>query len=54
MKTYLNLATMALALCLPAMGQNIDALPTITGSAFVMAEGVLLQDPQDPFRSGIR
>lgn len=29
-------------------------LPTIRGSAFVTAEGMLLLDPRDPFRNGIR
>jgi proline racemase len=29
-------------------------LPTITGTAHVTAEGVLLLDPADPFRWGIR
>jgi 4-hydroxyproline epimerase len=32
-------------------GENI--IPSITGSAYVMAEGELLLDPNDPFRVGI-
>lgn len=36
----------------PADGEQV--IPTITGSAFVTAEGVLLFDPADPFREGIR
>jgi 4-hydroxyproline epimerase len=34
--------------------QGDKIIPTITGTAFVMAEGTLLQDPLDPFRAGIR
>jgi len=28
-------------------------LPSITGAAYVTAEGSLLVDPEDPFRMGI-
>ncbi len=31
-----------------------QVVPTITGEAFVTAEGALLIDPRDPFRSGIQ
>ena len=33
--------------------QGETILPSITGSAYVMAEGTLLLDPNDPFRLGI-
>lgn len=33
--------------------QDGEILPSITGRAFVTAEGSLLADPQDPFQSGI-
>jgi proline racemase len=28
-------------------------LPSITGSAYIVSEGRLIQDPEDPFRAGI-
>jgi 4-hydroxyproline epimerase len=33
--------------------QGESIIPSITGSAYVMAEGALLFDPKDPFRRGI-
>lgn len=33
--------------------QGDKIIPTLTGASYVMAEGVLWQDPLDPFRSGI-
>jgi len=33
--------------------QGESIIPSITGSAYVTAEGVLLLDPNDPFRQGI-
>ncbi len=35
-------------------GDSTKILPTITGTAHVCGEGVLLLDPKDPFRWGIR
>jgi 4-hydroxyproline epimerase len=34
--------------------KNDDVVPSITGSAYVCAEAILLLDPDDPFRMGIR
>ena len=34
-------------------GPNGGVIPTLTGQAFVMAEGTLLFDGQDPFKAGI-
>ena len=34
-------------------GPNGGVIPSITGQAYVMAEGRLIFDPADPFRSGI-
>jgi 4-hydroxyproline epimerase len=34
--------------------QNGSIIPTITGEAWVMAEGELLIDERDPFKDGIR
>ncbi|HRE29469.1 MAG TPA: proline racemase family protein, partial [Anaerolineales bacterium] len=31
-----------------------QVVPTITGEAWMMAEGTLLIDPRDPFKTGIR
>jgi proline racemase len=36
-----------------ADSQSGVIIPSITGSAYVMAEGALLLDPDDPFRVGI-
>ena len=33
--------------------QNDMIIPSITGSAYIMSEGVLLFDPNDPFRRGV-
>jgi 4-hydroxyproline epimerase len=36
----------------PAAGGRV--IPIITGEAFVTADAILLFDPADPFRTGVR